>query len=196
MIGPGDVLNASIGQGDNNFTPMQIAKYISSVANGGTVVNPTVIKSVLNSDGTEVSREEVEKYVSEELGNQNTDDGISVNPESIAIAKEGMRMAASEAGGTAYNIFKNFKVEVAGKTGSAEAGKDKNGNDLVNAWFVCFAPYEKPEVAVVVMIENGGHGNYAAEVARDVLNQYFGMNVATTEINESITAVPFVEQIR
>ena len=195
-IGPGDVLNASIGQGDNNFTPMQIAKYISSVANGGTVVNPTVIKSVLNSDGTEVPREEVEKYVSEELGNQNTDDGISVNPESIAIAKEGMRMAASEAGGTAYNIFKNFKVEVAGKTGSAEAGKDKNGNDIVNAWFVCFAPYDKPEVAVVVMIENGGHGNYAAEVARDVLNQYFGMNATTTEINESVTAVPFVEQIR
>ena len=175
---------------------MQIAKYISSVANGGTVVNPTLIKSVLNSDGTEVSREEVEKYVSEELGNQNTDDGINVNPENIAIAKEGMRMAASEAGGTAYNIFKNFKVEVAGKTGSAEAGKDKNGKDLVNAWFVCFAPYDKPEVAVVVMIENGGHGNYAAEVARDVLNQYFGMNATTTEINESITATPFVEQIR
>ena len=61
---------------------------------------------------------------------------------------------------------------------------------------MCFAPFDNPEVAVVVMIENGGHGNYAAEVARDVLNQYFGMNVATTEINESITAVPFVEQIR
>ena len=106
-----------------------------------------------------------------------------------------MRMAASEAGGTAYNIFKGFNQEVAGKTGSAEAGKDKNGNDLVNAWFVCFAPYEKPEVAVVVMIENGGHGNYAAEVARDVLTQYFGMN-ESTEINESMTATPFVEQIR
>ena len=73
--------------------------------------------------------------------------------------------------------------------------KDKDGNDLVNAWFVCFAPYEKPEVAVVVMIENGGHGNYAAEVARDVLTQYFGMN-ESTEINESMTATPFVEQIR
>ncbi len=195
-IGPGDVLNAAIGQGDNNFTPMQIAKYISSIANGGNVVKPTIVKSILNSDGTEVSKDEVENYTNEKVGYQNTDDGITINPESIAVAKEGMRMAASEAGGTAYNIFKGFNQEVAGKTGSAEAGKDQNGNDLVNAWFVCFAPYDKPEVAVVVMIENGGHGNYAAEVARDVLTQYFGMNQSTETINESMSAIPFVEQNR
>ena len=178
-IGPGDVLNASIGQGDNNFTPMQIAKYISSIANGGNVVKPTIVKSILNSDGSEVSRDEITQYTNEKLGYSDTDDGITINQESVNVAKEGMRMAASEAGGTAYNIFKGFNQEVAGKTGSAEAGKDKNGNDLVNAWFVCFAPYEKPEVAVVVMIENGGHGNYAAEVERDVLTQYFGMNEST-----------------
>ena len=194
-IGPGDVLNASIGQGDNNFTPMQIAKYISSIANGGNVVKPTIVKSILNSDGSEVSRDEITQYTNEKLGYSDTDDGITISQESVNVAKEGMRMAASEAGGTAYNIFKGFNQEVAGKTGSAEAGKDKNGNDLVNAWFVCFAPYEKPEVAVVVMIENGGHGNYAAEVARDVLTQYFGMN-ESTEINESMTATPFVEQMR
>lgn len=194
-IGPGDVLNASIGQGDNNFTPMQIAKYISSIANGGNVVKPTIVKSILNSDGTEVAKDEIIQYTNEKLGYSDTDDGITISQESVNVAKEGMRMAASEAGGTAYNIFKGFNQEVAGKTGSAEAGKDKNGNDLVNAWFVCFAPYEKPEVAVVVMIENGGHGNYAAEVARDVLTQYFGMN-ESTEINESMTATPFVEQIR
>lgn len=193
--GPGDVLNAAIGQGDNSFTPMQIAKYISSIANGGTVVNPTIIKSVLNSDGTEVSKEEIKKYTNEKLGIEETDDGISINAESINIAREGMRMAASEAGGTAYNVFKNFNIEVAGKTGSAEAGKDQNENDIVNAWFVCFAPFEKPEVAVVVMIENGGHGNYAAEVARDVLTQYFGMNESTS-VDESILATPYIEQIR
>ena len=189
-------MNAAIGQGDNNFTPMQIAKYISSIANGGTVVKPTIVKSILNSDSSEVSKEEIENYTNEKVGYQNTDDGITISPESITVAKEGMRMAASEAGGTAYNIFKGFNQEVAGKTGSAEAGKDKNGNDLVNAWFVCFAPYEKPEVAVVVMIENGGHGNYAAEVARDVLTQYFGMNQSTEAINESMSATPFVEQVR
>ena len=195
-IGPGDVLNASIGQGNNNFTPIQIAKYISSIANGGTIVDPTIIKSILNPDGMEQAREEIESYTNEKLGNEQTDDGIAINAQSIAIAKEGMRMAASEAGGTAYNVFKNFNIEVAGKTGSAETpGKDIYGNDKVNAWFVCFAPFEKPEVAVVVMVENGGHGNYAAEVARDVLTQYFGMN-ESTEVNESVLAIPYIEQIR
>jgi penicillin-binding protein 2 len=192
----GLTLQSAIGQGDNNYTPMQIAKYISSLANGGNIVNPTIIKSVLNSDGTELPREEIEKYTNEKLGTQETNDGITISPESIAIAKEGMRMAASEAGGTAYSVFKNFNIEVAGKTGSAQTnGKDIYGNDKVNAWFVCFAPYEKPEIAVVVMIENGGHGNYAAEVARDVFTQYFGMN-SSTDINESTQAIPYIEQIR
>ena len=192
---PGDTLNAAIGQGDNNYTPMQIARYLSAIANGGTVVKPTLIKTIIKPDGTEVTREEIENYTNEKLGIQNEDDGITINPETINIAKEGMRMATSEAGGTAYSIFKNFKVEVAGKTGSAEAGKDENDNDVVHAWFVCFAPYENPEIAVVAMIENGGHGNYAAEIARDVLNQYFGSN-ETTVINESSTAVPYTEEIR
>ncbi len=193
--GLGDTLNAAIGQGNNSFTPIQIAKYISSIANGGTIVQPSIVKTIMNLDGTEVSPEEIRKYVNTKLGITDEDDGIQISPESIQVAKEGMRMATSEAGGTAYNIFKNFKVEVAGKTGSAEAGTDENQNDLVNAWFVCFAPFENPEVAVVVMIENGGHGNYAAEVARDVLNQYFGTN-ESTEINESVTATPYTEQIR
>ena len=89
------------------------------------------------------------------------------------------------------NIFKNFIVEVAGKTGSAETAQ----SDIVNAWFVCFAPFDNPEVAIAVMIENGGHGNYAAEVARDVLTQYFGMNVVE-EVSESLTAIPYTEQMR
>lgn len=193
--GLGDTLNAAIGQGYNSFTPIQIAKYISSIANGGNVVQPSIIKTILNSDGSEVPHDEIRAYVNEKLELQEEDDGIDINPENIQIAREGMRMATSEAGGTAYNIFKNFRVEVAGKTGSAEAGKDENQNDLVNAWFVCFAPFENPEVAVVVMVENGGHGNYAAEVARDVLNQYFGVN-ETTEIDESLTAIPYTEQFR
>ena len=188
----GDTAISSIGQGDNNYTPMQIARYISAIANGGTVVNPTIIKTILNSDGTEISKEEIRNYTNEVLGIDTTDDGIQISQESMNVAREGMRMAASEAGGTAYNVFKNFKVEVAGKTGSAEAGPN---NETVHAWFVCFAPYENPEVAVVVMIENGGHGNYAAEVARDILAQYFGEN-ETTEINESTTAIPYTEVIR
>ena len=194
--GPGDTLNASIGQGNNSFTPMQVAKYISTIANGGTVVEPTIIKSIINSNGAEASREKIEKYTHETLGIETSNDGIQISAESIAIAKEGMRMATSQAGGTAYSVFKNFNVEVAGKTGSAETtGKDIFDNDKVNAWFVCFAPFDQPEVAVVVMIENGGHGNYAAEVSRDILTQYFGMNESAL-VNESTLAIPLIEQMR
>ena len=185
---PGDTLSAAIGQSYNDFTPMQIAKYISTIANGGTEVNPTIIKSIVTAEEEEISREEIENYTNQKLGIENFNDDIQISQESIQIAKEGMRMV-TEAGGTAYSIFKNFDIEVAGKTGSAEAGKN------VNAWFVCFAPFEKPEVAVVVLIENGGHGNYAAEVARDVLTQYFGSN-ETTEVNESTQAIPYTEEIR
>lgn len=131
--GPGDTLSAAIGQGDNSFTPVQIAKYISSIANGGTVVQPAIVKTILNSDGTEVSQEEIRNFVNNKLGITDQNDGIEISAESIEIAKEGMRMATSEAGGTAYNIFKNFIVEVAGKTGSAETAQ----SDIVNAWFVC-----------------------------------------------------------
>ena len=152
----------------------------------GVVVSIFVIN---NSNSLE--QEEIRNFVNSKLGITDQDDGIEISAESIEIAKEGMRMATSEAGGTAYNIFKNFIVEVAGKTGSAETAQ----SDIVNAWFVCFAPFDNPEVAIAVMIENGGHGNYAAEVARDVLTQYFGMNVAE-EISENLTASPYVEQMR
>ena len=78
--------------------------------------------------------------------------------------------------GTAYVRFKNFNIEVGGKTGSAEAGKDANNNNIVHAWFAGFAPFDNPEIAVVVMVENGGHGNYTAEAVRDIMAEYFGMN--------------------
>ena len=62
----------------------------------------------------------------------------------------------------------------------------KMGKEIVNAWFVGFAPFDDPEIAIVVMVENGGHGNYTAEVVRDIMAEYFGMN--TKDINEDISA--------
>lgn len=82
-------------------------------------------------------------------------------------------------------MFKDFDIEVGGKTGSAEAG------GKVNAWFVSFAPYENPEIAVVVMVENGSHGYYSAYIARDVIEQYFKLGEI---IEEDRTALPYTEQ--
>ena len=81
--------------------------------------------------------------------------------------------------------MKSEKVEVGGKTGSAEAG------DNVNAWFVGFAPYEAPEIAVVVLVENGSHGYYAAEVAKEIIEAQFKLKENVAENN---TALPYTEQ--
>lgn len=186
----GDVLNAAIGQGDNDFSPIQIAKYISMVANGGNRINPTIVKTILNSDGTEVSKAEINRYSKERLGlNEEEPENVTIGGENLNAVLEGMKSVTYETGGTAYNIFKNFNIEVGGKTGSAEAGRD------VNAWFVGFAPYNDPEIAVVVLVENGGHGNYTAEVARDIIAEYFGMNMDANQIVENNSAINYTESI-
>lgn len=193
---PGDTINAAIGQGYNKFTPLQMAKYISMVANGGNKVDVSIIKSIQNADGTEVSKDEINKFVSEKLGisKDNESEDITLNSEYVNAVKEGMRSVTSGEAGTAYARFKNFNISVGGKTGSAEAGKDAKGRDIVNAWFAAFAPYEDPEIAVVVMVENGGHGNYTAEAVRNVMAEYFGMN--TQNVTEDMQAKSYTESIR
>lgn len=82
-------------------------------------------------------------------------------------------------------MFKDFDIEVGGKTGSAETG---NG---VNAWFVGFAPYDEPEIAVVVMIEKGSHGSYTAHVAKEVIEEHFKLKQVEEENRE---ANAYIEQ--
>ena len=193
---PGDTINAAIGQGYNKFTPLQMAKYISMVANGGNKIDVNIVKSIQNADGTEVSKEDISNFVSDKLGisKDNDSEDITLNSEYVNAVKEGMKSVTSGEAGTAYARFKDFNISVGGKTGSAEAGKDANGKDIVNAWFAAFAPYEDPEIAVVVMVENGGHGNYTAEAVRNVMAEYFGMN--TQNVIEDMHAESYTESMR
>lgn len=192
---PGDTINAAIGQGYNKFTPLQMTKYISMIANGGNNVDVSIVKTIQNADGTEVSKEEINEYVKEKLGltEENTEN-ITLNKDYVNAVREGMKSVTSGESGTAYVRFKDFNIKVGGKTGSAEAGKDANGNDIVNAWFAAFAPYDDPEIAVVVMVENGGHGNYTAEAVRNIMAEYFGMN--TQNVTEDMQAVSYTESMR
>ena len=186
----GQTLQASIGQSYNSFSPIQLVKYIGMVANGGNKINPTIVKRILNADGTESSKAEISQYVKEKLNleDDNTED-LSFSQANIKAVLEGMR-SVTEEGGTASSVFRNFDIEVGGKTGSAEAGQN------VNAWFAGFAPFNDPEIAVVVMVENGGHGFYTAEVAREIIAEYFGMNINSNEIKENTQAMSYVEQIQ
>ena len=120
-------------------------------------------------------------FTNNKLGieNDNSED-LQISEETIAAVLEGMRSVTEDVGGTAYTVFKNFDISVGGKTGSAET---TTGD--VNAWFAGFAPFEKPEIAVIVMVENGGHGYYTAEVVREIIEEYFGMNVQNVLENMS-----------
>ena len=187
---PGDTLNSVIGQGLNEFSPLQMAKYISMLANGGKNIDVSIVKTIRNADGTEVSKDEINKFVNEKLGiDDSSTEQLQINQENLNAVLEGMRSVTTESGGTAYSVFRNFDIEVGGKTGSAEAR-----NNEVHAWFVGYAPFDNPEIAIVVMVENGGHGNYTAEVVRDIMEEYFGMN--TQNVEEDLTAVPYSEIIR
>lgn len=182
----GNALNAAIGQGDNSFTPLQIAKYIAMITNGGHDIDITLIKEITKADGTTIDKEKVEEYINNRLGiKKEGKDDIQISEETIKTVMEGMRSVTTDTGGTAYSVFKNFEIEVGGKTGSAEAGKN------VNAWFTGFAPYDDPEIAVVVFVENGGHGYYTATVAREIFESYFGTN---EDIKEDRTAKPYTGQ--
>lgn len=193
---PGDTINAAIGQGYNKFTPLQMAKYTSMVANGGNDIDVSIVKTVQRADGTEVSKDEINEFVAKRLGLESdaNSEEININADYLKAVKEGMRSVTSGESGTAVARFRDFNIEVGGKTGSAEAGKDENNNDIVNAWFSAFAPYGDPEIAVVVMVENGGHGNYTAEAVRDIMAEYFGMN--TQNVVEDMRAVSYIESMR
>ncbi len=187
----GDTIVASIGQGYNSFTPVQMAKYISILVNGGHQIDLTLIKSVVQSNGTQVSKSTIEEFVNKKLGinNEETNEDIQLNPDAVKAVLDGMLSVTDDTGGTAYSIFKDFNIEVGGKTGSAETSSSD-----VNAWFVGFAPFNDPEIAVVVLVENGGHGYYTAEVVREIIAEYFGMNVE--QITEDMSTSSEMESFR
>ena len=165
----GDTLSAAIGQSFNSFTPIQLANYISAIANGGTLNKVSIIKEIKNDqDGSAVSLEEIDNYSSEKTGVNFESKNIGLEESYVKAIKEGMLSVTSESGGTASNIFKNSSIKVAGKTGTSQIqGKQNNGI------FVGFAPYDKPKIAVVAIIEGGEEGTYTANVVKPIMDEYF-----------------------
>lgn len=182
---------ASIGQGYNSFSPVQMSKYIAMVANGGHKLDLSIVKSVNLSNGTQVSKTEIDEFINKKLGLTNEgDEDIVISDETMRVVLNGMRAVTEGESGTARSVFRDFSISVGGKTGSAEtAVKTKT-----NAWFVGFAPFDDPEIAVVVMVENGLHGWYTAEVVKDIVYEYFGMNIPI--ITEDMSAISETEIFR
>ncbi|MDP3731248.1 MAG: penicillin-binding protein 2 [bacterium] len=153
----GDTYNVSIGQGDLLTTPLWLSSYVSAIANGGTFYRPFMVKKIIDQD-----KKVTEEFQSEELGR------LPFDETSFFLVREGMREAVIF--GTA-KLLSTLPVEVAAKTGTAEVGTKGSG---LNSLFVAYAPYENPEIAVSVAIEDiGKTQGLAILTARDFLAWYF-----------------------
>ena len=155
----GDQILSAIGQSDNLFSPIQLCVYTSTLANHGLRYKATFLNRVVSSD-----------YRSLLLEGEPTLAGkLDISEEAIQAYTNGMILVASESGGTAYSTFRNYPIQVAAKTGTAQHGR--GGSD--NGAFVCFAPANDPQIAVVVYGEKAGHGSSLAGIAKAILDQYF-----------------------
>ena len=168
----GDSVNLAIGQGFLTVTPLQVARYVAAVANGGTLYRPWVIERIgAAPDGS--ASEEILKPVA--VGK------LPVSEETLQAIRQGMEGATQRAGGTATHRFYGIDIPVAGKTGTAQAPGETS---LPHSWFAGFAPSNcdllaegcEEQIAVVVLAENAGEGSsVAAPLFRQVVEAYFGL---------------------
>lgn len=165
---PGDTANIAIGQGDVLATPLQMAQVAAAIANGGTIYKPRVVlKAISSADKKVVYR--MKPQVAHKM---------DLPPEQIALIAQGMRSVVAGPGGTSRSA--NLAgVTVAGKSGSAEKRGTGGGRGATHAWFVCYAPMEKPTIAICVFLESEGanlHGGAdAAPIARQMMAPYFNV---------------------
>lgn len=171
----GDVLTASIGQGNTLSTPVQLANYIATLVNGGDRYRVHLLKSVKSNDFSQVIRAYDEPPI----------DSIDIDPANLEAVKLGMRMVAESGAGVSEH-FKDLDVTVGAKTGSAQV----SSKSATNAVFVCFAPYEDPQIAVALVAEKGGSGGGLAAVAADIIKAYFNGESTIESANTENTLLP------
>ena len=171
----GTTLADSIGQGDNAFTPLQLACYTSALAAGGTRYRATLLKRVVSAGYEDVTYEFAPEVASQ----------LDISDDAKFAYTTGMRMAVTDNIGTA-TYFKNYDIQVAAKTGTAQHGS--GGSD--HAAFVCYAPYENPEIAVAIYVEKGAQGGLLAPIAKAIFDYYFAQSQTTELIPDELALIP------
>lgn len=160
---PGDQLTTSIGQGDNLFTPIQLAVYTGTLAMRGTRYQSTFLNRVVSADHRTLLLEKERSVASI----------LDISEDAYYAYNTGMQLVTSDPDGTAYRHFANYPISVAGKTGTAQHGR--GGSD--NGAFVCYAPANgEPEIAIAIYGEKAGHGNTLAAIAKSMLDVYFDVD--------------------
>lgn len=159
---PGDTVNLAIGQGYLRATPLQVARMMAAVANGGTLYEPYVVQRI------EASEETPAKVTQPEVVGT-----LPISPDHLAVMQEALLGVTTKSIGTASHRFRGLTIPVAGKTGTAEVG----GPDVEpHSWFVAYAPADGAEIALAVIVENAGEGStVAAPMARQVIEAYYGL---------------------
>ena len=161
----GDKLQASIGQSLNSFTPLQMACYVSTLANQGTRYKATLLSRVVSWDYQDLILESQPEIASQ----------LDMDEKTVACINEGMKMTVSDYSGTANSYLSDYPISIAAKTGTAQHGS--GGSD--NASFVCYAPADDPQIAVAVYVEHGAQGGNLANVVRPILDAFFSRRANT-----------------
>ncbi len=159
----GDTISTAIGQGFNNYTPANMVKYIATLANGGNRYQLHFLDNKKDSNGSVI--EEFEPVV---------ETVVPMSDETYEAITGGMRNVIVGTSGTGKTAYRNFPIEVAGKTGTAEENKARPDHSS----FAAFAPYENPEVAIYVMLPFGNSytlSSPASKLSREVLDEYFNL---------------------
>ncbi|MCR5040899.1 MAG: penicillin-binding protein [Clostridia bacterium] len=172
----GDTLQTAIGQSDNLFTPLQLASYCATIANGGKRYTPHVVKSIEKADGSGVVYESEAELACD----------TQIPEEFYDAVREGMLDVVNY--GTVAQTFAPLNVQVAAKTGTSNKSIIVDGNAVYgrNGFLIAYAPYDDPQIAVAVVLENAGSGSLTATVAADIIDYYFNnMNNVDAEQGEN-----------
>ena len=169
----GNVLSVAIGQENTQVTPLQLANYIATLVNGGTRNAAHLLKEVKSSDFSQVAF----SYEPEALST------IDIQPENLEAVKAGMLAVTTQ--GSVASAFRDLPVQVGAKTGTAQVSAQAE----TNAVFVCFAPYDDPEVAMAIAVEQGGSGSGLGQIAADILSYYFSVKETREEVLTENTLV-------
>ncbi len=170
---PGETLLAAIGQSDNSFSPLQLNNYCATIANGGTRYVPYLVEKIVSADFTEGVYAH-EKQIAVET---------NISKETLDTVKRGMYLVANE--GSCAPYLSKLREKVACKTGTAEKTLVVDGNVVegTDGFLIAFGPYESPEIAITVVIENAGSGSATAQVAADIFEYYFSLAGTTPGIS-------------
>jgi len=153
-----DTIMAGFGQGESRFTPVQLANYAATIANGGTLYSLTLLRMIRNPGFTEIIRTSEPEVLN-----------VIEETEFIEWIQEGMVLASRGRNGTARRLFRDFPIVVASKTGTVQI----EGRAFNDGVFVCYAPADNPEIAISVVVEKGGSGSEVMDIAHTILTHYF-----------------------